>query len=265
MRRDAPSFTFCSYDARVRVDLPRDVAIDALEPYLAPQMTGRAGGRGLPDVWVEREGKEASVCIAKRSFGPYSDRTRVLRALANAIHYVAAIRSPMTFVHSGAVEIGGAAVLFPGRSRWGKSTLVATLVELGCGYLSDEYAVLSSEGTVFPFSKPIRRRSPEGDSYLSPPGVAAPGGLVCAGVFLTRYREGATWDPSPLSAGFATLQMLPYALRSYKAPEQVVPALTALTETAARYEGARGEALPMAAAVLATMMHVNLRGMELRA
>lgn len=55
----------------------------------------------------------------------------------------------MTFVHSGVVEFDRRAIVFPGKSRYGKSTMVAALVEAGCRYLSDEYAVISPEGGRF--------------------------------------------------------------------------------------------------------------------
>jgi hypothetical protein len=151
----------------------------------------------------------------------------------------------MTFLHAGVVELDGGAVIFPGRSRWGKSTLVSSLVDEGCGYLSDEYAVISPDGSVFPLSKPIRlRREDGGADFKAPPGVGAPGGLPCAILLLTRYEKGTSWDPEPLSPGFAMLDALPTALQSRDAPEQVLEALSALVAGAACYRGARGDGEP---------------------
>ena len=150
----------------------------------------------------------------------------------------------MTFVHAGASEMDGTAVIFPGRSRWGKSTMVASLVDQGCGYLSDEYAVVSPEGSVFPLSKPIRLRSDGTVLYKYPRGVSAPGGLPCSAVILTRYEEDSIWSPEPLSRGNAVLGILPTALQSRDAPKQVLESLTALVKNAACCQSPRSDGEP---------------------
>ena len=55
------------------------------------------------------------------------------------------------FVHAGVVGWKGHAIVIPGRSRSGKTTLVAELVKAGAEYYSDEFAVLDAEGRVHPF------------------------------------------------------------------------------------------------------------------
>jgi hypothetical protein len=163
-----------------------------------------------------------------------------MRGVSNGIHFVLGKRSPMTFLHAGAVEIDGSAVVFPGRSRWGKSTLVASLVEQGCGYMSDEYAVISQEGTVFPLSKPVRLRRNGSEVHIRPPGVSAPGGLRCAALILTRFEEGAEWAPEIMTAGSAILEMLPSALQSRDCPEEVLTSLAALVQEAECYRSPHG-------------------------
>jgi hypothetical protein len=153
--------------------------------------------------------------------------------LSYGIHFVVGKRSPLTFLHAGVVEIDGAAVVFPCRNRWAKSSLVSSLVEQGCGYLSDEYAVVSAEGAVFPLSRPIPDRAMDG--YAS-----APGGFRCSGVFLTRYEEGAAWDPRPLTSGEAMLETLSTALQGREPTDQVAIAVAALVGNAACYRGTHG-------------------------
>src|SRR5215210_719040 len=65
------------------------------------------------------------------------------------------------FVHAGAVGWRGRAILLPGRSFSGKTTLVAELVRAGATYYSDDYAVLDGRGRVHPFPRPLSIR-PEG-------------------------------------------------------------------------------------------------------
>ena len=67
----------------------------------------------------------------------------------------------LVFVHAGAVAIGERAVIFPGRSFSGKTRLVAEFLQRGATYLSDEFAVIDTEGLVHPF--PTRLSLREGE------------------------------------------------------------------------------------------------------
>jgi hypothetical protein len=62
------------------------------------------------------------------------------------------------FVHAGVVGLGERAIVLPGRSFAGKTTLVAALVQAGAEYWSDEYAVLDADGLVYPYAKPLSMR-----------------------------------------------------------------------------------------------------------
>jgi hypothetical protein len=174
-----------------------------------------------------------------------------MRGVSNGIHFLLGKRSPMTFLHAGAVEIDGSAVVFPGRSRWGKSTLVASLVEQGCGYMSDEYAVISQDGTVFPLSKPVRLRQDGREVHIRPPAVSAPGGLRCSALILTRFEEGAEWAPEIMTAGSAILEVLPSALQSRDCPEEVLTSLTALVQEAECYRSPHDAHEPTIESILA--------------
>ena len=64
----------------------------------------------------------------------------------------------MLFVHAGVVGWRGLAIVIPGRSHAGKSTLVAELVRRGAVYYSDEFAVLDETGRVHPYRRtPVLR------------------------------------------------------------------------------------------------------------
>ncbi|HUE76926.1 MAG TPA: hypothetical protein VMM83_03215 [Longimicrobiales bacterium] len=202
-------------------------------------------GSGPPDLLLTRWDGVYHLVQGERRYGPYHSVEDSSRGLSNAIHYVLGKRSPMTFLHAGAIEIDGRAVIFPGRSRCGKSTLVASLVGQGCGYLSDEYAVVTPEGSILPLSKPIRLRREGGEAeYVAPSGVSAPGGLPGGMVVLTRYEPGVVWDPEPVTRGFAILGVLPMALLSRTAPDQVLKAITELVSGATSYRSGRGDSEP---------------------
>src|SRR5262249_53029615 len=68
--------------------------------------------------------------------------------------HVAEMAPQHVFVHAGVVGYGGRAILLPGRSFSGKTTLVAELARAGAEYYSDEYAVLDSAGAVHAYPRP---------------------------------------------------------------------------------------------------------------
>ena len=67
-----------------------------------------------------------------------------------------------TFVHAGTVAVDGYAIVLPGSSFTGKTTLVRALIEQGADYLSDEYAVFDATGLVHPYPKPLSIRPGDG-------------------------------------------------------------------------------------------------------
>ena len=234
------------YGATVRLDVPEGMDMVGLKRHVAPELSVEEAAVGPADLLVTRWDGVYHLVIGERRYGPYRTNENAFRGISNGIHFLIGKRSAMTFVHAGAVEIDGAAVVFPGRSRWGKSTLVASLVDQGCGYLSDEYAVISPEGSVYPLSKPIRLRSNGGAEYRTPQGVSAPGGLPCAAVVLTRYEEASLWTPEILTRGKAVLGILPSALQSRDEPQQVLESLNALVRNAVCYQSPHGNGEPTA-------------------
>jgi hypothetical protein len=251
------SYRFKGYGGSVRVDAPVDITLAELQSKVAPELSAEECAEGLSDLHLTRWNGEYHLTHGERRYGPYRTLHNALRGLSNAIHFVIGKRSPLTFLHAGAVEIEGSAVVFPGRSRWGKSTLVSSLVEQGCGYLSDEYAVISPEGAVFPLSKPIRLRggAARGNDALevNHTGASAPGGFPCAAVILTRFQDGAAWDPRPLTSGEAALEILPTALQSREEPAQVLCAISALAANAVCYQSFRSSGEPTSTTIRSLM------------
>jgi hypothetical protein len=68
------------------------------------------------------------------------------------------LRPYRVFVHAGVVGWKGKAIVIPGRSHSGQSTMVAELVRAGASYYSDEYAVFDYRGRVHPFPKDLELR-----------------------------------------------------------------------------------------------------------
>lgn len=87
---------------------------------------------------------------------------RICEYLERWLYFEIAQRCPSkVFVHAAALAFQGRVLIIPGVSCSGKSTLAAALLELdqGLEYLSDEYAIVGSDGSVtaFPCSLGLRR------------------------------------------------------------------------------------------------------------
>jgi hypothetical protein len=171
-----------------------------------------------------------------------------LIVLDGQIRGYVALRAPgMTFVHAGAVAHEGRAIMFPGHSFAGKTTLVAALVRGGAIYYSDEFAVLDGDGLVHPYAKPLSLRdNPENRQIETDVellgGVAGDEPLPLGLVVFTRFRSGAQWRPEPISRGAAALKLVENTVSVRSRPDEAMHAVTAALTDAVALEGTRGEA-----------------------
>ena len=76
--------------------------------------------------------------------------------------HVANYAPDRVFVHAGVVGWKGRALVLPGTSFAGKTTLVAELVRAGATYYSDEYAVVDEQGRVHPYPRDLQMRDAGG-------------------------------------------------------------------------------------------------------
>lgn len=169
--------------------------------------------------------------------------------------YVAEMAPRRVFVHAGAVGWRGRAILIPGRSFSGKTTLVAELVKAGAEYYSDEYAVLDAHGRVHPFPQPLGVRAGSSVRQESV-GVESFGGkagrkpLPVGLVVVTGYKPKSRWCPKALSLGRGALELLANTVPARRDPERVLCALHGATAWATVLGGVRGEARETAHRIL---------------
>ncbi|HEV7747305.1 MAG TPA: hypothetical protein VGO56_20075 [Pyrinomonadaceae bacterium] len=169
--------------------------------------------------------------------------------------FVAELATHRVFVHAGVVGWKGQAIVIPGRSYSGKSTLVAELVRAGATYYSDEYAVLDSRGRVHPFSKPLELRE-EGKFAQTKITVAELGGqsgikpLPVRLVLMTQFKNGARWRPRKLTAGRGVLEMLFNTVSARRSPERALATLQRVAAQADVLKGVRGNASDLIDALL---------------
>ncbi len=206
------------------------------------------GSRGLLEVLYDEQSVTGGPVDLGVAVGILDAQMRMHIAL-NAPDYV--------FVHAGVVGVENLAIVLPGKSFAGKTTLVAALVREGAEYWSDEYAVLDADGLVHPYPKPLSVRNDE--HVAEERTVESLGG--CAGdrplpvglIALTHYKRGAVWVPRPCSPGEGAIRLLGHTVPARERPAQALEAVRAAATGAIVLDGERGEADETAAALISAL------------
>lgn len=183
------------------------------------------------------------------------DRDEVLDAFESDLHFFIAQAARLElFVHAGVVGWHGAAILIPGKTLAGKTTLVAALVKAGATYYSDEYAVFGADGCVRPYARALSFRK-EGSRPMrcSPEELGATIGrqpLPVGLVVVTEFRAGARWRPVTVSPGLAALELLANTVCARTRPSAALAMFAHAATNARAVRGIRGEAHTTAASIL---------------
>ncbi len=181
--------------------------------------------------------------------------------------YVAEWARTKLFVHAGVVAWQGLAIVLPGRSYSGKSTLVEALVRAGATYYSDEYAVFDARGRVRPYQVPLSLRgepgAPPQKLYVETPIRSRrlkplPVGLIA----VATYKPSAHWRPRPLPPGQAVLSLLANTVAARRIPEKVLTRLAQVVQGTTVVRGSRGEADETARSLLAAVERQAVLGAQ---
>lgn len=212
-----------------------------------------------------RVGRDSSGTRVRHFNLLYSDAVRVgrslnledvLRTLESDLQMFVAMMTPSRlFVHAGVVGWRGRAILFPGRSFSGKTTLVSAMLRAGAAYYSDEYAVLDSRGRVHPFARPLTvRESAEGSERRVPVedlGVSIGRKPMPVGFIVqSPFKKGASWRPRRLSPGQAIMSLLANTVAARLRPRFALSTLARAAADVAAIQSFRGEAESAASSIL---------------
>jgi hypothetical protein len=247
-----------AFGAQVQVALEEDTELrERIEEILPPnwgpcEVTDETGQFGLRETDVD------SYDVTVEGV-PALEHARLDVALsmldAQIRLFIATNARDRIFVHAGVVARRGKALVIPGESFSGKTTLVRALVELGATYYSDEYAVLDDQGLVHPYPRRLSIRGGEGTAtqelHIRELGsIAAAGSAELAAVIATRYRPGAEWKPKRLSSGQGVLALLANTVPAQQRPTESLRAVSRAVAGALVLDGDRGEAGPAAQSML---------------
>jgi hypothetical protein len=186
-----------------------------LERYIFPTLPRSAGSIDKPDLILhitrvaDRFQLSANNVIVASANRPISLVPEIIRVLdETVIQHLTTLHA----VHAGVVLWGGRALLLPGVTHAGKSSLVAELLHRGATYFSDEYALIDSEGRVHPYPRPLllRNGNPEQvpvlpeECHASIGNTAAP--LAC--ILSLEYKPESTWSVTAVSQSEGLLILL---------------------------------------------------------
>ena len=260
----AVGFSLKSYGVRIGIRSNDPGAIDRVCNHL-PSDWENASSSVVDRVYSILIGSKGPRANVRRLNLLYGDHVRLARTFdldmifetleSDLRLFVAELAKHRVFVHAGVVGWKGKAIVIPGRSYSGKSTLVAELVRAGATYYSDEYAVLDARGRVHPFSKPLELRE-EGEfkqTKVTPAQLGGQSGtkpLPVGLVLMTQFKSGACWRPRKLTAGKGVLEMLFNTVSARRSPARALATLQRVAAQADVLKGVRGDARTIAPALL---------------
>lgn len=217
-------------------------------PVSGPQLAFRTRGGAI---LTTHEGRAINLGAARKRLTAYVE---------SRLESLASTQSPrFAFLHAGGVEIDGRAILLPGRSCAGKSSLVAAFVKAGARYFSDDLVPIDARLRAHPFPRPIGIRPARGGAAtrtslkalgLEPAKRARPIALIWCGSF-DSLAAASTFTPQSAAQAFAAL--LAHAPGAQVRPEVIVPILAGVARTVPVFVGVRGEAREMVEAVRARL------------
>ena len=238
--------------------------LDLIDPYLPP------GSKTISATVVKKlysifGGVSPALAHIRRLHLLYGNAERLARAAdlenlfeafrSNLNLYVAENARDRLFVHAGAVGWKGRAIVIPGRSFSGKTTVVQEFLRAGATYYSDEFAVIDRRGFVHPFATPLgirdvnshKQRMHRAEEFGGSTG-AKPLQVGC--VIATQFRPGARWRRKAISKGLGAWALLANTVAARRSPTRTLSTLSRAVADAQIWRGSRGEAKEVVKAVL---------------
>lgn len=260
----ADGMSFTSYGVRIGVRVNDSAILDDVIARLPPgskpasfavvdHLYSIIGSKSKPDSRVRRFslGYWNLLRIARTR-----DFDGMLDAFESHVQLTVAEFAPRrVFVHAGVVGWKDRAILIPGLSYSGKTTLVDQLIRAGATYYSDEYAVLDERGRVHPYPRALGMRGADGQDSkkVRAEEIGATVGskpLRVGLVVSTNYKDGARWRPKQVTRGKGVLELMSNTVSARSQPELAFSVLPVALESARILKGVRGEASEIVKSIL---------------
>jgi len=220
---------FEAFGVRVGVSVSHATEINNLQEILPPGWRRCSTSRVQKRFGIRPDATGSTYRLTRDGelFTKGLELSLALAILESQVRAYIALHAPdKIFVHAGAVAHAGRAILLPGMSFAGKTTLVAALVRAGAIYYSDEYAPLDEHGLVHPYARSLAIRDDNlrqvAHDVASLGGTAGQEPLPVGAVVVTSYRAGAAWSPRILKPGEGVLALLGNTVPAQTRPAQAL-------------------------------------------
>jgi hypothetical protein len=250
-------FGVCAFGCNIWVESTCLETRTILERYALPSSPRIDRASDQPDIVVHvvRVAEDLRLLVDDVVVASASHARSLVPALIRVLDEAVIQRlTALRAVHAGTVVWSGRALLLPGITHAGKSTLVAELLRRGATYFSDEYALIDSEGRVHPYPRPLLLRNGCPEQFPVLPGecnASVGDAPVPVGWILSlEYKPAGTWSVAavPQSEGVLTLlRNTPHVLAESR---NMVGAFQRAVAGASCYAGCRSEAVHAADQIL---------------
>ena len=240
-----------AYGCNIRVETPSLEAHSTLQRHILPSLPRMDITSDPPHVVVRVSQDEGlfQAFVDEKLVASASDPMAIVSPLIKLLDDTVIERlTGLRAVHAGAVVWNQRALLLPGSTHAGKSSLVAELLRRGATYFSDEFALIDPQGFVYPYPRPLLLRNgrPQQSPVLPqefnvPIGDApAPVGWILA----LEYVPGSTWYVSSLPHGEAVMMLLKNTPHYLAEMPDLVEVFQRAVAGASCFSGQRDEAVP---------------------
>lgn len=250
-------FGIDAFDSLIHIECADAEICGVLERYIFPPLPRNRSISSSPDIYlrVDRDAEGFRVLLNHKLAASVITLNDVALAAVKVLDD-AVVHRMKTFraVHAGAVLIEGRALLVPGSTHAGKSSLVAELLRRGASHFSDEYAFIDSEGRVHSYPRPLLLRNggplqslvfPEelNACFVSEP---APVGWIMA----LDYVPGELWQVQEISQGEAVMHLLRNTPHELVQSPEMVEFFFRVAENAQCFAGTRCDVVAAASHIL---------------
>lgn len=247
-RSDRHCFGVCLFGFSIYVEAPSVEVIELLARCVFPS---------IPRTYVVPS--EANICLRvirdADEFRLYRDdcfvasaprADQLLRNLIDCLDraFIEGVRN-LSAVHAGAILLGDRALLFPGASHSGKSSLVAELLRHEAVCFSDEYALIDGDGLVHAYPRPLLLRNGGREQTAVLPfelnARVASSPAKVGWILSLQYEAEGSWMIKEASQSLGLLSLLRNTPHALADSPHIVRSFRRAVAGARCFEGQRGE------------------------
>lgn len=249
-------FGIHAFDSSIRVECGSSEIRDALDRYLFPPKPRGNSAASSPDIHLRIcHGPECFLVLLNHKVAATATTLHdailaAVKALDDAvIHHLKSFYA----VHAGAVLIEGRALILPGKTHAGKSSLVAELLRRGASHFSDEYAIIDKQGRTQAYPRPLLLRNGQPLQSLALPeelnAEFATQPAQVGWILAVDYVPGGVWRIREMPQAEAVMLLLCNTPHEMEQSPGMIDFFLRVAANAACYAGTRGDAVEAASRI----------------